>query len=133
MKIGPKTLEGTPEEIQNFFWISDSNIDEFLEKPTPPIKGIWFSIPIIVIFVSIFLLVFFVTNSTGLQLFLFIVGCGAGLAFAIMIQLKYKNSWASGITLFGCALLMLVALGIMAPSELAQQFKDLVGSESKPK
>jgi hypothetical protein len=44
MKIGK--MEGSPEEIKNFFQDNGLNIPDFLEKPEAPLKPIWLIAPV---------------------------------------------------------------------------------------
>jgi len=123
MKIG--MVEGSPEEIRDFFQNNGLNIQDYLEKPETPLNRIWFIVPVLLIFGAISLLTLIASVPNPTQAFLFLIGCGAGIWLAVNVQIRFKNTWAAGFIAVGTILLMLVAIGVMAPSELVQQMKDL--------
>ncbi|HYB92859.1 MAG TPA: hypothetical protein VED00_01800 [archaeon] len=121
MKIGK--VEGSPKEIYNFFQNNGLDISEYLEKPVPPLKPIWLIIPSIIIIVSMAVLTLFTLHS-DVMTFVFVVGCGACVWLAAMLQIKFKNASATVFLLFGALLIMLVAFGVVKPIEIIQYFKD---------
>ena len=123
MKMGK--LEGSQEEIHDFFQNNGLNIQDYLEKPEPPLKRIWFIVPVLLIAGAISLLTLIAPSAESAQKFLFLTGFGAGIWLAVNVQIRYKNAWAAFFTAVGTVLLMLVAIGEMAPSELVQHMKDL--------
>lgn len=123
MKMGK--LEGSPEKIRDFFQNNGLNIQDYLEKPEPPLKRILFIVPVLLIAGAISLLTLIAPSAESAQNFLFLTGCGAGIWLAVNVQIRYKNTWAAVFTAVGTVLLMLVAFGEMAPSELVQHMKDL--------
>lgn len=123
MKIG--NVEGSPEEITDFFQDNGLNMADYLEKPDSPMKSAWFIAPVPVIIGSIFWLVLFAPSSSSMKTFLFIIGCCAGLWLAASVQIRYKNTVAAIIIALGIILLMLVALGVITPLEMFQHAKEL--------
>ncbi|MES1191043.1 MAG: hypothetical protein ABUS47_08200 [Steroidobacter sp.] len=122
MKFGP--LEGSSEEIKNFFQDNGLRAADFIALPDPPIKPIWFILPVSVLMLSIAFLVF-VSLAKAAATFVFLIGSGAGLWLAVNAQLRFKSPWVTGIIGIGCLLLMLVALGAVTPLEMLNEVKSL--------
>lgn len=121
MKIG--RMEGSPEEINNFFQNNGLNISEYLEKAEPPIKIIWLIAPVFFIILFLAGLTLF-SLSAGVSIFVFLLGCGAAIWLAAALQIRFKNTWAAIFVFFGILLIMLVAIGVVKPVEMIQYFKD---------
>ena len=116
MKIGP--VEGSPEEIKDFFQNNGLNALDYMEPIDPPLKWLWFVVPSCTLIVVLALLTLFPPESNGAATFTFLIGCGAGLWIATNIQLRFKNVTASLIVAIGCLLLLLVALGALSPPQM---------------
>jgi hypothetical protein len=121
MKLGP--IEGTPEEIKNYFQNNNSNIFDFITRPEQPIKTIWFVVPTILVLCTLCALVFIIPSDVPWRTFNFIIGCGGGLWLSANIQLRYKNPWATGLIAIGCLLLLMVAFGIITPMQMLDEVK----------
>lgn len=119
MKLGP--AEGTPEEIKNFLENQGLQADKFFQEPEKPIAAHWFITATLIIACAIVVLMFFKFTDTRWQTFTFLVGCGGSLWLAANVQLRFKNSWASGGVLIACILFLLVALGVLLPSDLPNE------------
>ena len=89
MKLGK--MEGTPEEIRDFFQNNGLNIEDYLEKPDTPISRIWFVISAILIVASIVLLTLVQPTLKAIRTFLFVSGCGGGLWLAVIIPVSYTH------------------------------------------
>ena len=127
MKIGGE-MEGTPEEIRDFFQNNGLRIEEYLEKPEKPLSQYLFIGPSCLYVVSIILLTTVSGVSDGCRTFIFLFGCCCSLWLAVSVQIRFKNIWAASfIIIFGISF-MLVALGVISPAELLDQTK-----EFKPK
>ncbi len=84
MKLGK--MEGTPEEIRDFFQNNGLNIEDYLEKPDTPISRIWFIILANLIVASIVILTLVQPTSKAIRTFLlFVSGCGSGFWLAVII------------------------------------------------
>jgi len=121
MKFGK--MEGTPEEIRDFFQNNGLNIEDYLEKPDTPISWKWSIIPVFLIVASIIGLTLVQHISKAIQTFLFVFGCGGGLWLAVIIQIRFKNTWAAGFIAIGIVLLMLIAIGTITPIELLENIR----------
>ena len=124
MKLG-RDIEGTPEEINNFFQNNGFNVSDFITLPEEPIKTIWFVIPSILILGAIAALTLFTPDDASGVIFLFLIGCAGGLWLALNVQLRFKNPWATGLIAIGSLLLLLVALGVITPIQMLQEVKSL--------
>ncbi len=123
MKLGK--MEGSPEEIRDFFQNNGLNIEDYLEKPEAPINFFWFILSTILIISSVVILTLVQPKSEVVQNLLFLLGCGGGLWLAVIVQIKFKNTWAAGFIAVGIVLLLLVALGMITPKELLENIKSL--------
>lgn len=121
MKLGK--LEGSPEEIRDFCQYNNVNIADFLERPEPPLKPVWFIVPGFLVIFSLFCLTILRLTSTAFQTFIFLIGCGAGIWLAVSVQIRFKNTWAAIFVAFGIILIMLVAIGAVTPSEMIRYFE----------
>ncbi|MCX5822488.1 MAG: hypothetical protein NTY86_03005 [Deltaproteobacteria bacterium] len=120
MKFGNK-MEGSPEEIRDFFQNNGLNITDYMERPDLPLKAVWFILPVCFIVVSLTCLTFLMPLGTSMQTFVFLLGCGAGIWLAVNVQLRFKNTWAAVFVAIGTILLILVAIGTVTPTEMIQQ------------
>ncbi len=123
MKIGK--LEGNPEEIKDFFRRSGLNIEDYLERAEPPLKAGWFVAPVLFVIASLAWLTLLSPSNSNLQTFIFLIGCGAAVFLARILQIRFKNTWAAFFVAIGVVLILLVAIGIITPFELIQYLKEL--------
>ena len=123
MKIGK--LEGSPEEIRDFIENNGLNIEDYLDRPQPPLKLVWLIVPVCVIIVQLSWLTLFAPTSIALQTFVFLIGCGAGIWLAVNVQIRFQSTWAATFVAVGVVLIMLVAIGMLSPAELVQQLKEI--------
>lgn len=119
MKLGP--AEGTPEEIKDFLENQGLQADKFFQEPEKPIAAHWFVVAALIIVGAIAVLMFHKFTDPRAQTFTFLVGCGGALWLAANIQLRFKNAWAAGGVLIACILFLLVALGVLLPSDLPSE------------
>lgn len=123
MKLGP--MEGSPEEIKNFFQDNGLRAADYLAVPGAPIaiRTVWFVVSGVVVVSALAILTLFTPTTQGLATFVFLVGCAGGLWLAINAQIRFQSLWATGIIVVGCLLLMLVALGAVTPIGMLQEIK----------
>lgn len=124
MKIGK--MEGTPEEIRGLIEDNGLKISDYLEKPEKPIAKIWLVIPSALLVLSFSILLFASSHSSEARTFLFLIGLCAGLWLSAGTHLLYKNNWVANTVLFVTLLVMLVALGVMKPIDLANQAQKVI-------
>jgi uncharacterized membrane protein len=122
MKIGK--MEGSPEEIKDFFQNIDLNIADYLERTEQPMKSIWFVLPVVMVIFSLSWLTLFAPSLVALQTFIFSIGCGGGIWLAVNVQIRFKNTWAAVFVAIGAVLLMMVAIGLVTPTEMLQSLKE---------
>jgi len=123
MKFGP--LEGTSEEIKNFFQDNGLRAADYIALPDEPIGPIWFAVPIAIFIAALAVLTFLSGLTKPAATFVFLIGCAAGMWLAVNTQLRFKSPWATGTLVLGCLLLMLVALGAVTPLDLLNEVKSL--------
>jgi hypothetical protein len=124
MKIGK--MEGTPEEIRGLIEDNGLKISDYLEKPEKPIAKIWLVIPSVLLVLSYAILVFAPSLPAEAKTFTFLFGCCSGLWLSACTHILYKNNWVAMAVLFVALLVMLVALGVMRPIDLASQAQKVV-------
>jgi len=124
MKIGK--MEGTTEEIRDFFENNGLKIEDYLEKPEKPLSHFLFIVPSCLYVISIILLSVISTRRDVWCTVIFLIGCCCSLWLAISVQIRFKNAWATFFIILGSISFMLVALGVISPADLldqAQEFK----------
>lgn len=120
MKYGDE-IEGTPEEIRDFFQNYGLNIEEYLEKSEKPLSRYLFICPSCLYVVPIILLTTVSDLSNGLRTLIFLFGCCCSLWLAVSVQIRFKNTWATAFIVLCGISFMLVALGVISPVELLDQ------------
>lgn len=118
-------LEGTPEEIKNFFQDNGLKAENFFEPAESPIQTRWLVAPGILTFIALAVLTLFQGATAPQRTFLFVAVCFLGIWWAVVLQLRFKNTWATGIVAVGCLLLALVALGVVTPIQMLEEVKGL--------
>ena len=125
MKMKEGIVEGSPEEIRDFFQNNGLNIEDYIETPESPLKPIWLIIPTIIFIFAFSALTLLPPQSVSIQNFIFLIGCGAGIWLSVSVQIKFKNTWAAGFVAIGAVLIMLVAIGVITPKEMMQHLKEI--------
>ena len=123
MKIA--NLEGTTEEIKNFFQDNGLKAENFFEPVENPIATPWLVVPGVLVFLALATLTLLQSTAPQLRTFLFVAICFFGIWWAVVLQLRFKNPWATGIVAGGCLLLALVALGVVTPVQMLEEVKGL--------
>lgn len=118
-------LEGTPEEIKNFFQDNGLKAEDFFEPAESPIQTRWLVVPGVLTFIALAVLTLFQSGSPPLRTFLFVAVCFFGIWWSVVLQLRFKNAWATAIVTVGCLLLALVALGVVTPVQMLEVVKDI--------
>lgn len=123
MKIGK--IEGSPEEINNFFQNEDLNIQDFLEIPKPPLKQTWVMIP--GLFSTVFLVGLALCPADNIlaRNLLYYFACAMSIWMAAAIHIKFPNN--IGLTVLiatGMIALFSLVQGSITPVELIQCIKD---------
>ena len=123
MKIA--NLEGTTEEIKNFFQDNGLKAESFFEPAEKPIRTLWLVVPGILVFLALATLSLLSSTTPQQRTFLFVAVCFFAICWALVLQLRFKNFWATGIVAGGSLLLALVALGVVTPVQMLEVVKDL--------
>ena len=121
MKIA--NLEGTTDEIKNFFQDNGLKAENFFESAEKPIKTRWLVMPAVFVFITLAALTLLQGATAQQQKFLFVAACFFGIWWSVVLQLRFKNAWATGIVAVGCLLLALVALGVVTPIQMLEVVK----------
>lgn len=116
MKIS--NLEGTSDEIKNFFQDNGLNAADYFIAPEPPLKFIWFIFPGVCIFLFLAILVLLPGLASEFRKFSFVATCFFSIWGAVVVQVRFKNAWATGVVFVGCLLLALVAIGEITPTQM---------------
>ena len=123
MKLGP--IEGTREEITGFFQDNGLKASDYFQVPEAPIRTLWFIVPAFCTIAALGALTILEPLKEGYRTFIFLIGCMTVAWLALVIQLRFRNNWATGIVVFGGLLLMLVALGAISPTQMFNEVKSL--------
>ncbi len=100
-------------------------VADYIEKPKDPLKPIWLIVPAIILALAFSSLTMFAPQSPATQKLIFLYGCGAGIWLSASVQIKFKNTWASGFVAIGSILIMLVAIGVITPTEMMENLKEI--------
>lgn len=116
MKVGG--IEGTPEEIKDYFENCGLNPLDFFEKPEDKLSKVWVIVPS-----ALFLCCFSVLNFVHdipdkWNIFIFLLGLCSCVWTAVSVHIRFKSTWGAGTIIFIGLLVMLVALGILQPAQL---------------
>ena len=123
MKIGK--MEGSPEEIRNFFQDNGLKNKDILEKQKPGLKIVWLIIPSFSYIATLFYLTVFSLNFPNMFNFVFSIGMAAGLWMAVWVQIRFKSTSAAIFLAIGIILIMLLSIGTVTPIELLQYIKEI--------
>lgn len=116
MKVGK--LEGSPQEIHDFFVITKSDVSKYIESPGK-ISRIYFIVAIVLLLLSFFFLVFSIFPPV-----FFIIGLACVSFLSVCVQIRYENKFATCCTAFFGFTVLLIALGALSPMRLYQSIID---------
>lgn len=122
MKIG--NVEGTPEEVRDFFENNGLNPSDFFEKPESQLNKIWLIVPSVASLICILLLVSFGPAFDKLKIMVFLLGLSTIVWLSVSVHIRFRSGWGSGVIILCGLLILLVALGVMEPAQLT----DYLGS-----
>ncbi len=123
MKIG--RIEGTLQEIRDAFEIHGLQLEDYLERPEAPLSKVWIIAPALSVAVVLILLVLLAPMGKTTLLLLFLLGAGSVLWLTVVIQVRFKNGWATAAVATGGLLMLLVAGGFIEPKDAPQVLKEL--------
>lgn len=128
MKMGP--FDGTREEVRDLIEDHGLNIEDYLERPQPPLKNKFIVIPTISFLVFVILLAS-LSNTSHVWLInvLYIFIFGSGTWVCVSTQIKFKNAIATFCVAIGALIIVLLSAGILSPKEAAEFVKDLKPSK----
>lgn len=122
MKIGP--VEGTPEEVKNFFQNYGLKLSDYFEKPESSLQTRWLIIPSALFVASFILLAFVGDDYSKTKLVLFLSGFASGVWLAVCVHIRFKTAWGAGVIILAGLLIMLVALGVVKPEQLTEYYQN---------
>lgn len=123
MKFG--NVEGTPEEVKDFFENNGLNTSDFFEPPDVQLKKIWIVIPSTIFLTCVLLLIAFDPSYEKTKVACFSIGFSAILWLAVSVHIRFKSGWGAGSIIFCGLLILLVALGVMEPAQLTKYLENL--------
>lgn len=116
-------LEGTDKEITNFFQDNGLRAADYFQVPEPPIKPFWLVLPALCVFAALAVLALVPNLSVEQKLFGFVTACFFSIWWGVVIQVRFKSAWATGLVVVGCLLLSLVCLGVVTPIQMLEEVK----------
>lgn len=122
MKIG--SIEGTHEEVKDVFKDNGLNLSDYLEKPKQPLSKIWIIIPGILFVIFVATLLFAKSFTPDEKLFTFILGFLSSVWAAVSVHIRFKTIWGASAVVLAGLLIMLIAYGVMTPSELLEHYQN---------
>ena len=124
MKIGPKGIVGTPEEIKDYQINNGLNFDAFFRRILP---FRWFIIPCLLYSVTALSLPF-LKDSYFPFLFLLLFGIGFMGWSVISLQLRYNNRLATSLLTIIMIAILSAASGFLSPSAVLQYLRTAINS-----
>jgi len=125
MKVG--SVEGTPEEVKDLFEDHGLDLSAYIEKPDRPLHKVWLIIPAAGFVVCFGILSFITALPSSGEIFIFLLGFACSVWLGTSIHIRFKSAWGAGAIMLAGLLIMLVALGVLAPSELLDHYKAAQG------
>jgi len=122
MKIG--SVEGTLEEVNDFFQNNGLNLSEYLQKPEPPLSKKWIIIPSVLFVFFMGILSLFNIPSSNYKIFIFLLGFASNVWLAVCVKIRFKSSSEAIAIILAGLLMMLVAIGAMKPKELLEFYEN---------
>lgn len=124
MKVGDN-VEGTPEEITDFFENNGMDPNKYFTEPERPLNRVFFILPAAIILIIFGILSFMDTLTSNQTRFALLVGCASSLWLATNVQIRFKNFWATGLVVIGLLSLMLLAVGVLTPADLLDEARSI--------
>lgn len=122
MKLGP--VEGTPEEVNNFFQNNGLNPLDYFEKPEPSLQTRWLIIPAVLFVASFMLLAIVGAEYSTIKILLFLFGFASSVWLAVCVDIRFRTPWGAGAIILAGLLIMLVALGVVKPEQLTKYYQN---------
>lgn len=113
-----RDLEGSSQEIHDFFQNNGLKAEDYFIVPPKPVQLRWVAIPSILVLIGLSCLALEVPGDVKHRKLAFIITCFFSLWLAIVLQIKFKNNWATSVAVVGCLLLSLVAFGVFTPEQM---------------
>ncbi len=123
MKMGP--VDGNVEEVKNILENHGLKLEDYLERPRPPLKCMYLFIPIVLFAISIILIILCTGNNVTATKLLYVFGFGSATWMAVSVQIMYKNNIATLCVSVGALIIILLAAGLMTPRETIEIIKDI--------
>lgn len=120
MKLGP--VEGTHEEVINFFENNGLNIQDYFQKPKPELAVTWLITPALIIVISFITLSLLGIGYDELKIILFSIGFSSSVWLAVSVHIRFKTSWGAGAIVLAGLLIMLIALGVLKPEQMTKYY-----------
>ncbi|WP_092302687.1 hypothetical protein [Pseudomonas sp. NFIX28] len=123
MKV--KGIEGTPQEIHDLFKNNGLDINKYISAP---LAARWVIVPavvlVLVLLVMVFGPVFYEKFATKCLAGVVVAALIAVVWLAIATQVRFESATGTLICLVGGVVIILVAAGVMTPSEALTTIKD---------
>ena len=123
MKI--EGLEGSTQEIHDFFQNNGLEVSDYFQVPQKPISWLWIIVLGALVLVGQILLVLELGAEAKISKLLFITTCFFIICWAMAIQVKFENSWATSLVAIGGLLLSLVSFGVFSPEQIVDVVQQL--------
>jgi predicted membrane-bound dolichyl-phosphate-mannose-protein mannosyltransferase len=125
MKVSREGLEGTPQEIRDFFQDNGLQAKNYLTQVEQPLGKLHFVTSSIVYAASAVLLVFIPAVWRAPTIIAFVLGVISLGWLSISLQLRYKNVWAATLCVIMGIPLLLVAVGLIAPLDFLNHLQQI--------
>ena len=120
-----KGVEGSSEEINNFFRDNGLNLTDFFERPKPSLPNWHFITSALLFALAVAVLVLRLFSSEEWAFLVFLGGLAGAIWLTAALQIRFENVWASVFVLFGLFVILLMAHGQITPTEALREFEKL--------
>jgi hypothetical protein len=123
MKFGD-FFEGTPQEFKDVCQNHGFDPSVFLNPSQRFNTKVWVLITLTAVFTILSILMWAIPMSDNLLKAFTIINLILAIICAIIIQLKFNNTWVTGISFFGGLLIISVCRGYITPKDAIKELKD---------
>lgn len=119
-------MEGSPQEIRDLIEIQGGlKLADYLQPPEAQLPRRWLVIPASLVATALLLIILAGSLSPKLLLVLLASGFGSATWLTVSVQIRFRNGVATFAVAVGIVLTLLVAAGLIAPSDTIDYLKNL--------
>ena len=118
-------MEGSPEEISDFFQNNGLKVSDYLKAPEPELPNWHFIVSSVVVVVAVIALGLGMSSTPQLNFALFLIGCLATAWLSVSLQLRFGNAWATCLSFIIVFVILLMAIGYLTPTDALKEIRSI--------